>query len=186
MIRRASLVVALFVSACGSREPAREHTQLASLRFDVPAHWKRAEPSPSRLLANQAKSTVRGLEMAQWAPADNDRLESITIIRSERSPAVAKAGVSTLEQLLAHSQRSLRDVRASKATWLKTARGLAGARIDVDFTPPGTTDRYHRVHVVLADDTHGALVHVFYTARNPERNLTALSIVLNTIRYEEG
>ena len=48
------------------------------------------------------------------------------------------------------------------------------------------TERYHRVHIVLADETHGALVHVLYTARTPDRDLTALSIVIDTISHEEG
>jgi hypothetical protein len=76
-------------------------------------------------------------------------------------------------------------VRASKATPLKTARGLSGARIDVDFVPAGLTERYHRVHVVLAD-ADGALVHVLYTAKKPDGDLKALSIVLDTIHHEEG
>ena len=103
MTRRASLLLALLVAACASREPGREHMEFASLRFDVPAQWKRAEPDPVSVFGKSAKPTLRGLATAQWAPDDNVGKESITIIRSERSPAVAKAGVSTLEQLLAYS-----------------------------------------------------------------------------------
>jgi len=186
MMRHASLFVVLTVIACGSREPARESIQLASLRFDMPSDWKRADMNVVPVLAKNTPPALRGIATAQWTPEDNNRRESITVTRSERSPAVARAGVSTLEQLLAHAQRSLRAVRASKPTALKTARGLVGVRIEVDFTPPGTSERYHRVHVVLADDKNGALIHVFYTARHPDRELTTLSMVLDTIRNEEG
>jgi hypothetical protein len=170
---RAAVVLLVLVSGCGSRESAHSRAQLASLRFDVPAEWTRTDLHQ------------RGLATSQWVPQDNERKESIAIIRSERSPAVAMSGAATLEQLLAASQRSLRDVRASKATPLKTVHGFAGARIDVDFVPGGLTERYHRVHVVLAD-ADGALVHVLYTAKTPDGDLKALSIVLDSIRHEEG
>lgn len=167
------LVAAIFGAACGSQPRAREHASLESLRFEVPAQWKRSDWHE------------RGIATAQWVPDDNDRHESITIVRSERSPATAKAGVPTLQSLVSTAQRSLPGVRASAATPVKTARGLIGARIDVDFAPPRHAERYHRVHVVLAGP-HDALIHVMYTARNPDADLTALSIVLDTIASEEG
>jgi len=68
---------------------------------------------------------------------------------------------------------------------IKTARGLVGARIDLDFVPWSRNEHYHRVHVVLAGD-HDTLVHVMYTAREPDAHLTALSVVLDTISSEEG
>ena len=166
------VTIALVFVGCGGGEPAHDQAQLASLRFDVPAEWRRSDWHH------------RGLATSQWVPQDNDRKESIAIIRSERSPSTANAGTETLEQLLAAAQRALRAVRASKTTPLKTARGLSGARIDVDFVPAGLTERYHRVHVVLSAD--GALVHVLYTAKKPDRDLKALSIVLDTIHHEEG
>jgi hypothetical protein len=159
--------------ACGSNEPSREHATLASLHFDVPSEWQRTD------------SNQRGVQQSEWKPADNDRKETITIIRSERSPAVAKAEVATLEQLLAIAQRSLRGIRASKPKPIATSHGMAGARIDVEFLPTSAADRYHRVHVVLADKG-GALVHVMYTARTPDPELRALSIVLDTLRHEES
>jgi hypothetical protein len=172
MIRPLVLVV-LGLIGCGGGEPAHEPAELASLRFDVPSEWTRSDWHH------------RGIATSQWVPQDNDRKESIAIIRSERSPATANAAANTLEQLLAASQRSLRNVRASKAIPIKTAHGLVGARIDVDFVPNGLSERYHRVHVVLSD-ANGTLVHVLYTAKTPDGDVKALSIVLDSIRHEEA
>lgn len=193
MIRRVCLVTLLLGAGCASREPAREKVTLASLDFDVPATWNRTDgpqlgidaAMPAWNRPDGSQRSQRGMQAAQWTPPRNERKESITVIYSQRSPAVAKAGTAMLEQLLAASQHSLAKVRASKGSPIKTARGLSGTRIDVDFVPQGVTERYRRVHVVLAahDD---ALIHVMYTAGNPDEDLTALSMVLDTIRQEEG
>jgi hypothetical protein len=171
VIARALLLTLLV--ACGSSEPSYEHATLGSLHFDVLSEWIRVDWNR------------RGVEQSEWRPDDNDRKEAITVIRTLRSPAVAKADVATLKQLLEVSQRSLRALRASKATSIATPHALAGARIDFDFMPSNLADRYHRVHVVLADKG-GALVHVMYTARTPDPELRALSIVLDTLRHEES
>ena len=88
-------------------------------------------------LVNRSDWHQRGMSTSQWVPGDNERKESLTIIRSERSPAMAKAENSTLVQVLATAQRSLTDVRASIVTLIETSKGLHGARVEVDFHPTG-------------------------------------------------
>lgn len=163
---------ACLAAGCGSGAPAHQQVQLESLGFDVPADWQRSDWKQ------------RGVSTSSWAPEDNERKESISIVRSERSPAVAQADSATLQQLLTLSQRSLTQVRATAATPVRTSNGLCGARVEVDFVPRGRSERYHRVHVVLADGN--VLVHVMYTSRSPDPDLEALSTVLDTIHHEEG
>ena len=71
--------------------------------------------------------------------------------RTERSPAVAKAGLPALEPYLRAAQRSLPQVQMRAVKQVATLHGLAGVRVDVDFVPPGMNERYRRVHAVLVD-----------------------------------
>ncbi len=149
---------------------ARARVKHASLEFDVPADWQRTDQ-------NQ-----RGVATAEWQPDDNDRKESITVIRTELSPAVAKAGAAGIEPYLAAAQRSLPDARVSKTKRITTAKGLQGVRVDLEFTPQGQSDPYHRALVVLVDG--GSLIHVLYTAQQPDRDLDALGVVLDNLQHE--
>jgi hypothetical protein len=172
MRRRIAFAVLAALAACGSDETLpREQARLASLAFDVPADWTRSD------------SSRRGVATAEWQPADNDRKEAITVIRTKLSPAVAKAGANALDAYLVASQRALPDARTSRPQPVVTPRGLAGRRIDVDFIPSGQQDRYRRVHVVLTDGD--ALVHVLYTAKHLDPALTALDLVLSNLRTTE-
>ncbi|MDB4955978.1 MAG: hypothetical protein JWO36_3547 [Myxococcales bacterium] len=171
---KAVFAIVAFVTAasCGSSS-SHQHVQLTKLSFDVPGDWTHTE------------SKGRGIVTSVWTPSEgNDRRESITIVRSELSPAVANAGVSTLDRLLTSAQASLHDAKISSVTQTTTTNGLAGARIETDYVPPELHVRYHRVHVVLVDGS--ALVNVLYTARDPDANLAAFNLVLSTIRHEES
>jgi hypothetical protein len=161
----------LAASACSTDAVATQRAQLASLSFDVPADWERHD-------ANR-----RSVEISEWSPDENPRKESITVIRSQTSPAVAKAGVSAWEPLLAASQKSLTNVRASRVTRLTTARGISAARVELDFVPAGAKQSYHRIHAVLVDST-GTLVHVLYTAQQP--NPKVFDAVIHSLRNEEA
>jgi hypothetical protein len=165
-------ILLLLIAGCGSQPMSREEASLGPLAFDVPSGWTRSDWKQ------------RGQLTAQWVPSDNERKESITLIRTERSPAQAKAGVEALLPVLAAAQRSLDDASMSKVTPIETSRGMQGARVEVAFRPPGLSEQYRRVHVVLLDGQ--ALVHVMYTARELDDDLRALEAVLNTIRDEEG
>jgi hypothetical protein len=169
---RALIGVALVAaSACGNDSLATQNVHIGSLSFDVPSEWERHD-------ANR-----RAVEISEWTPEENARKESLTVIRSQTSPAVAKAGAPALTPLLEEAQKSLANVHASRVTQLMTPRGIAGARIEVDFVPPGSKENYHRVHAVFVDGA-GALVHVLYTARQP--NPKAFDVVLNSLRSEES
>jgi hypothetical protein len=188
---RLALLTAVMVTlgaACGPSSPTYEHVQVASLRFDVPAEWKQADrqaPEPPTEPWKKVTWHRRGVVTAQWMPEANDRKESITVIRSARSAAVAGADASTLASLVATAQRSLANVHASAVIPIRTVHGLVGAQVEVDFVPPGQTGRYHRVHVVLAGD-HATLIHILYTARDPQPDLATLNRVLETLTDEEG
>lgn len=170
-MKRCIPLLVLAVSACGDESITTQSAKLGRISFEIPAEWDRHD-------ANR-----RSVEISEWTPDENSRKESITVIRSQTSPAVAKAGVPALMPLLAEAQKSLSNVRASRASQVTTARGLIGARIELDFVPPGSKNSYHRIHAVFVDGT-GALVHVLYTARKPSSK--AFEVVLNTLHTEEA
>jgi hypothetical protein len=151
----------------------REAVALGPLTFEVPTTWERVD------------SSHRGFMTAQFTPDDNERHESLIVLRSEQSPAVAKAGGETIRRLLVDAQRALKTPRISDVTPVITARGLEGARVDVDFSPPESTTKYRRTHVVLVEGESNALIHLLYTAQRPDPARVALTGVIDTISREE-
>jgi hypothetical protein len=167
------LGLVLILSACGGG-PTREHVTFARLGFDVPSDWTSHD------------SIRRGTSTEMWTPNENDRKESITLIRSELAAAVAQAGSPTLDTLVAEATRGLPGARAGTVVPLVTKSGLQGVSVDVSFIPPRAGgERYHRVHIVLIDHARSSLVNIMYTAKNPDESHHALDLVLSTIR-EEG
>jgi hypothetical protein len=172
-MRSAISSAALFatIAACG-RGSSRQQIDFAHLTFEVPSGWTHHEMK------------LRGMQTEVWTPADNARKESITILRTERAPIAAHADPSALSQLVESAQAGFTQAHVSPPISVKTAHGLSGVRVEVSYLPPGQTQRYHRVHVVLVDGT--SLVHVLYTAKTPDVKLTGLHAVLDTIREGEG
>jgi hypothetical protein len=152
--------------SCGSS--ASQHVQVAHLGFSMPSDWHNVD------------SNQRGLVTSVWTPDENDHKESVTVIRTERSPDVAKAGQEAIETLLTSAQYPGSKVAAT--TTIKTKQGMSGVQIEVDYVPPGLKHSYHRVHVVLVDGS--SLVHVLYTALVPDPNLDTVNQVLASIREE--
>lgn len=163
------LAILLVVIGCGGASET-QHEQVATLSFDVPANWTRSD------------FHQRGGQIAQWAPEQNKRHESVTIVRTELSPQIATADESYLASLLVQAQLSLAKSNVSSVQHVSTKHGIVGVRLSVDFVPPGSTEVYHRVHVLLVENR--ALVNVIYTAREPSTD--ALALMLDTLRHEEG
>jgi len=165
------LTLVALIAACSSSEPPREHVQLGPLTFDVPADWSRVE-------ANR-----RGVSTAIWSPPENVRKETLTVTRSLLVPVTAQAGPLVLQEQLARAN-TLPGAKRSGVEFFVSQQGLNGARVELDYVPPNSSERYHRIHAVLVDGD--ALVHVLYTARDPDTELAALQLVLATIRHEEA
>lgn len=163
------LLLAVAVSACGGSS-SYQHVRIAQLGFDIPGEWHAQD------------TTWRGLVTSTWTPEDNDAKESLVVMRSERSPVVATAGAATIQRLLVAAQPP--GARMSPLKPVVTAHGFAGTRVDLDFTPAGLRERYHRVHIVLVDGE--SLVHVLYTARRPDEAQRTLNIILASIREEDA
>ena len=167
----ALVACAMLGAACGGSllaGPDTEEATLGALTFDVPAGWRRTD------------AIGPGTATAVWTPEANARKESVTVIRSERELRDVRTHGTTIEQLLVSAQRGLRDARPSRVTGVTTAHGLAGARIEVSFTPGELNRTYRRVHVVLVDGP--ALIHVLYTAASPDESAEALQVVLDSLR----
>lgn len=150
---------------------SKQHVTFAHLSFDVPGGWEHKDQS------------FKGVATTIWTPDSNDDRESLTIVRSEIASATTHANEAQLGDLLRRAEGfSDAQVTAAKAT--TAASGLAGARVELDYVPPGQHERYHRVHVVLVDGS--SLVHVIYTAKQADPRLSALDLVLGSIREGES
>lgn len=97
--------------------------------------------------------------MFEWTPSDNEKKESISIIRREMA-AMSKHH-DRLGSLLVKASAQLDHAKLHKPARISTKHGLVGARIDLSFVPAGQTTTYQRIHAVLVEGTH--LVHVIYT-----------------------
>lgn len=148
-----------------------EPAKLADLTFDAP-DWQRLD------------SKSPGHAIARLAPADNERKESISIIRTELQPTLRDAGPAELEKVLVEAQQTLPSVKVGAPTRFSTHVGLRAIQVESDFVPRGASGTYHRVHAIVVDGT--ALVHVLYTARDPDPDLKAFHLVLDSIRRGEG
>jgi hypothetical protein len=166
------LGLATILSCSGT--PSRHHVSFAHLGFEMPHDWERRE------------SARRGIYAAIWTPEDNDRKESVTIIRTELAKATASAGSPTVDNVLATAVNGLPSAKTSIVVPILTRSGLHGVRVDVDYIPPGARELYHRVHAVLIDHDSGSLIHLLYTAKSPDERLDTFNLVLNTIHEGEG
>jgi len=171
-VRALAFVACTLLASCGSESIESQHAQLADLGFDVPAGWHRVDRQHY------------GVESSEWQPEENGRKESLLVIRSQTA-FLSSADPSTVAKLLAEIPNGFRDATFSRPWPFTTRSGLAGARIEGDYTPSGTGIRYHRVHVVVVAKS-GAIVHVLYTARSPDSDLAALKLVIDSIRNEEA
>ena len=140
---------------------------LDGVGFDVPTSWRRAD------------THMRGVTSAVFTPEENPRHESLTIIRTQRGIPLAHGNEADLLRLL-NSAESLPGAQARPAASITTNHGMRGARVEFDYVPPGRTQSYHRVHVVVLDGD--ALVHVLYTAQTPDAD--AMALVLSTLHHE--
>ncbi len=164
-------VLVALVVACASTEPMPSRTDhLGPLTFDVPADWTRVD------------SVNGGMRTSVWTPSSNERKESISVVRIER--AALKVKGTTLEALVESAQGSLQGARIAKIAKVTSSRGLTGVRASVSFTPRLQTTTYHRTQATLIDGD--ALIHIFYTAVDPDDTVEPFTMVLDSIRHEEG
>jgi hypothetical protein len=164
---RVVVALAMLSSCTGSdADEELEVANIGGLQYAVPAGWKSQDQSE-----HQNKIIV-------WRPSDNPRKESIALIRSKELPALVKGDFGHIEQFLAEAQKSSSDGTFTAVTRFKTNRGLVGARTEGDLVPDAASHTtYRRMHAVLIDGT--SLVHVLYTARNP--NPKTFRLVLDSL-----
>lgn len=167
-------LLALLLASCLSG--AERPTQLAhtgATAFEVPAEWQHTQQSRP------------GVWTSTWVPeGPNPGKETLVIVRNEQVSARIGERFDDLEQLLARAQGALRKGKASPALQVKTDQGMIGARIEVDFVPLESGEKYHRVHVALLDGN--SIVNVIYTARDPDPAYATLRLVLSSIHHGEG
>ena len=173
-MRAAWLVAAIIVAAasCGRRAPSTQHVSLGGLGYEMQDGWQRAV------------TEQRGVVTAIFTPEDNGHKESVTVIRTRRRPATAHAGAAAIEKLLARAEGVEIGARASAVSRITTPSGLSGAQIEVDFQPTNLRATCHRVHVVLVSGQD--LIHVMYTAADPDDGRAVFDRVLHTISREEA
>lgn len=165
---KALVLVALALgSACSDSPSPIQAVAFGPLTFNVTADWQRKDTSNP------------GWASSMFTPSDNNRFESVTVIRSRRSDSKN----STLEQLLVSAQRGLHHVKISSVRSVRTANGLSGVKVSVTFQPEGMMQNYRRTHVVLSESDR-TIVHVIYTAMLPDEDERTLHVVLDSIRLD--
>jgi hypothetical protein len=173
MSKAIAFVTLALLSACNSDTMEGQHARLADLGFDVPVGWQRVDRQRF------------GVQSSEWTPEENDRKESLLVIRSETASLPPSADASAIAKLLDEVPKGFGKAAFSKPSPVTTRSGLIGARVEGDYLPPGASSRYHRVHVVLVEKS-GAIVHVLYTARTPDTSHAALTLIIDSIRNEEA
>jgi len=167
-----AFLAVLLVSCDADHARDSQTARLGNLALEVPADWK-------------ANAGVPSVLSATWVPGgENYRKESVTILRSDVDQQFFRRGAKFLEQMLHSAQLGLPRAKLSKATPITTKEGFAGLQIGVEFAPIGVGATYHRVHVVLFDKT--GVIHVLYTARDPDPDRAVLEMVLATLHHEEA
>jgi hypothetical protein len=152
---RKILVCLLLLGACADRDRDVTSAKLGNVEYAVPEGWAMRDVS-------QNASTI-----LVWTPATNPRKQSVTIIRTQPMPAMARADESRLVATLGETLRQ-------PAKVFRTKQGIAGVRVDGRFAPPGSRATYARSHMVFADGD--SLVHVIYTAADPDREVFDLVV----------
>lgn len=169
-MKRALLLLLLGGCVDASTPMAYQSTAVGKFTYLAPADWKhvdRVEPRRDRI---------------EWSPDNNLQKEMITVIRSEISPALLAAGTPALEGLLMKAQQELPGAKLGQPITSVTTEGLKFVEVQGDFLPAGRTQRYTRIHAIVVGKE--AIVHVLYTALDPDRR--AFELVINSIRSGEG
>ena len=163
------------VASCSPSSSRMHHqpARITNFSYDAPDGWTQHESRGARSVTTM------------WTPEDNDRKESVVIIRTTLQPVLAKAGLTGIMRQLAAAQQELPHVVvSSEVRDFTTSTGLGGLRLEDEFVPPGQALQYHRAHAVLVDGND--LIHVLYTARDEESQEQAFNMVVNSLRREEG
>jgi hypothetical protein len=172
---RLALTIVLLASCRGgdSLPVPSELVRVDGFELEVPLDWQRTD-----LPRDRASAVV-------WAPAVNPRKESIMLIHSRFPSAAEVPDAVEAEELIAATQKVFARARTSPLSPVTTQGGFKGTRIDVDFEKGSAS--YHRIHVVLRDQANKTdLVHVLYTAQQPDPNAIPLELVLETLRRGES
>jgi hypothetical protein len=169
-----AIVLALVAAGCSTSSPPSTTSteRLADLRYVAATGWTHHD-------AREADRMV-----SRWTPTENPNKESISIIRTPIRAAVKGADPAKLEALLAQAQTSLPSPAVRAPTAGRTKRDLLDVEIAADFVPRGLTESYHRVHAMIVDGD--VLIHVLYTARTPDPDLTVFRQVVDSIHRGEG
>jgi hypothetical protein len=148
-----------------------QESRLGDLAYSVPAGWTHHD------------GQTRTRTSSEWTPPSNDRKESVDVITTQISPALAKAGPSAIEDLLRQAQTGFGSTaKISLASRLTSPSGFVGAQIEVEFVPPSVGRTYHRMHGVFLDGDR--LINVLYTAVDPD--FDTFAIVVNSLHHGEG
>ena len=166
---RAALALVVLAGCSSVREG--NPTTFEDLSLWVPYGWQAREvPSP---VARHAM---------EWTPSDNEAKESLTLLRTEPRAAFAQHGATAIAPYLAQAQAQLPRASFAAPQPFASQHGLRGVRIEGQFVPPGQTVPYRRLHAIVPVDDH--LLHVIYTAREPDRE--AFDLVLDTLQKRGG
>jgi hypothetical protein len=147
--------------------------KLGDFSYQAPAGW------------TQTKSKGWHSVSTTWTPDNNDQKESIVVIRTQIDSALGQAGAEAIKKKLLAAQRELPQVQVlGSPIDFHSDGGFAGVRVEDNFIPAGAKYQYHRTHAVLVEGTD--IIHVLYTAEQPDAEERALHLVVNSLHKSEG
>lgn len=153
-MRRVAILVVLLV-ACADKPREMTLARVGNLDYAVPEGWAMRDVSQN------------GQTILVWTPADNDRKQSITVIRTAPMPHLRNASKDYLASKLGQTLRQ-------PGRNVVTKQGLDAARTDGRFTPRGMAATYARSHLTVFDGD--SLTHFIYTAQQPDGEIFELIV----------
>ena len=161
-MRACVLAILMVATACNAGvDDDTPPVELGSIEIVPPTGWTSRELGPTTRM---------------WTPAKNPGRESIVVIVAPKPLGEPTRAF----ELARKAQELLADARITATSTISTAGGRAGRRIDLSFRPTGTKRRYQRSHVSIVEGD--SLIHVLYTAADPDPERAALMSVVASIR----
>jgi hypothetical protein len=159
------------LASCNTPGPSVDHQTLGKLGYSTPQGWQSKDQSLPRR------------PIIVWTPSDrNDGKESVTVMRTEELPALTKAGTGYIQRYLNEAQKGLPQGKFSEPVSFTSKYGFVGVRIEGEFVPPGSKQKYRRIHAVLIDGN--SLIHVMATGVAVDRD--AFEIVIDSLVRREA
>jgi len=171
-VKPIALAITMALVACNTPDEPTVPRAASKLAYDAPAEWMSTEAR-----TRESITTV-------WTPKTNERKESITVIRAKAHLRAADQNTAFLGRLLVEAQRAIPHHSITSPSSTVRLGTIDGVMLEIDFTPRGLAQRYHRIHAVALEGDE--LVHVFYTSlASVVASRESFDLVVRSLHREE-